>query len=110
MRRINFARLKVQETGEETDSSPPQTGGLCSTPDFAAAARGKNLYFVNERLQKSAELLDSQSRVARDTAHCEGIHGIVTRDHEDARAIVTMCLPWRAMWNPAFSNARTASR
>src|SRR5665647_430883 len=55
--------------------------------DFAAAARGKNLYFVSERLQKSAELLDSQSRVARDTAHCEGIHGIVTRDHEDARAI-----------------------
>ena len=47
---VRAARLKVQETGDETNSSPPQTGGLCSTPDFAAAARGKNLYFVRPRL------------------------------------------------------------
>ncbi|MGH9817864.1 MAG: hypothetical protein ACRD6I_17480, partial [Candidatus Acidiferrales bacterium] len=30
----------------ENPSSDARTGGLRSTPDFAAASRGKNLYFV----------------------------------------------------------------
>lgn len=43
---IRCARLKVQEV----ISAPPRTGGLRSTPDCAAAARGTNLYFVMPRM------------------------------------------------------------
>lgn len=48
---FSSARLKVQEAG----SSPPLTGGLRSTADFAAASRGTNLYFVRRRAQTKLE-------------------------------------------------------
>ena len=41
-------RLKVQAAG----ISPPLTGGLSSTADFAAASRGKNLCFVIRQAQR----------------------------------------------------------
>ncbi len=65
---ISFTRLKVQEAC----SSPPLTGELSSTPDFAAASRGKNLYFVSLRLRPQMLVeSDAQAVAQKRTAACD---------------------------------------
>jgi len=55
------------------------------------------------RLQQRLKRVDGQAGVAYDTAHGEGVHGIVAGVVKiRTPSVMTMCLPWRAIRKTSF--------
>jgi hypothetical protein len=66
---------------------------------------------LREPLQKFLELFDRETGVLPDAAHRKRVHRIMSRNREMRwPSVMTMCFPFRAIRNPAFWSARTASR
>lgn len=61
--------------------------------------------------EKSPEFIIGQPGIPDDIAHRNCVDRIVSRNSHDPSSVgMTMCLPWRAIRKPHFSNTRTALR
>jgi hypothetical protein len=71
----------------------------------------KQLLFRENSSEKMSKLVDSQARVANNSAHCESVDWIMPRNGEDSVTIGHDNVPALAEnRNPARSSVRTASR